>query len=427
MFAGVILEASNLWLRQARTMKFFISPSAPFLSNSSMPFKAPFAGVDCRTAWLRGTLLIACLLGLFISHPVWSNTRAFPLLPWFSGFPTLPSPLDKILFGALLLSLLLAFWFYRPAVMFFLAASLYAFFEDQNRGQPWMYMYWVMLLLTLMPEYAAIPACRVAISVAYVWSGVQKLQPAFFNRVPGFFAAPAAHRWHLPGFFVDLLQFCIACAPFIEMFIGFGLWLPRFRKPALLATAAVHLSALLLLGPLGYNYNQVIWPWNVAMIALILILFPAETPAFRSTLAQLRQSPTAATVIALYACLPLLSYVGWWDSYFSFTLYAENQAKADFFITLAFADRLPPKIRAHVHALRQAYDPQIQGPFVLDIQGWAMREMHVPPLSETRSYTSVFRFLRQYSRSSEDLRMIISPRSGPNMFYQGDLRQTLSQ
>jgi hypothetical protein len=392
-----------------------------------MPFKAPFADVDRRTACLRATLLCACLLGMILSHPVWSNTRPFPLLPWFSWFPTLPSPLDKCLFAAMLLSLLLAAWYYRPAVIFFLAASLYAFLEDQNRGQPWMYMYWVMLLLTLMPAGAGIPACRVALSVAYVWSGIQKLQPAFFNRVPAFFAAPVTHRWHLPDFFGDLVQCGITTAPFFEMFIGLGLWLPKFRKPAVIAAVIVHLTALLLLGPLGHNYNYVIWPWNVAMIALILTLFPAEIPAFRSTLAQLRQTPAAAAVIALYSLLPLLSYAGLWDSYFSFTLYAENQAKADYFITQSFAERLPPPIRAHVHQLRQGYDPQIQGPFVLDIQGWAMREMHVPPLSESRSYVSVFRFLRRYSRSEDDLRMILSPRSGPNMFYQGDLRQTLSQ
>src|SRR4051795_4924970 len=73
-----------------------------------MPLTLPFAGVDRRTAWLRGTLLVACLLGMLISWPLWLNARAFPLLPVFPGFPVLPAPWDKCFFGAMLLSLVLA-------------------------------------------------------------------------------------------------------------------------------------------------------------------------------------------------------------------------------------------------------------------------------------------------------------------------------
>ena len=73
-----------------------------------MPIAPPFAAVDRRTAWLRGILLSACLLGLLSSVPVWLNTRACPLVPVASWFPILPAPWDKLLFGAMLLALLLA-------------------------------------------------------------------------------------------------------------------------------------------------------------------------------------------------------------------------------------------------------------------------------------------------------------------------------
>jgi hypothetical protein len=118
--------------------------------------------------------------------------------------------------------------------------------------------------------------------------------------------------------------------------------------------------------------------------------------------------------------LPLLSYVGWWDSYFSFTLYAGNQAKADIFVTEAFSQRLPSGIHAHVHKLRLAYNPQIQGPYVFDFQAWGVQELHVPPVFEPRSFRSIFNFLRRYSVEPGDLRMIIAPRSGPLIFCQGD-------
>jgi predicted membrane protein len=404
-----------------------IAPSA----EAGTPKPRGLAGLDRRTAWLRATLLTACLFGLVISYPVWLTTRAVPLLPISKSFPILPSPLDKFLFDAMLLALVLAFRFFRRGVIFFLVTSFFAYCEDQNRGQPWLYMYWVMLLFTLFPEPAAIAACRLAISVAYVWGGLQKLQPAFFNRVPDWFVAPAATRWHWPGELVEVLRFGIACAPLFELFIGICLWVPRFRKAAIAAALLVHLAALVFLGPAGYNYNQVIWPWNAAMMALVLVLF-AETIrsprratavsaatesesllSLAGNLAALRRSRPALIILALYSVLPLLSYVGYWDSYFSFTLYAENQAKADIFVTEAFANRLPPAMRAHVHKLRQAYNEQLQGPFVFDFQAWAFRELHVPPLLDHH--------LGRYARDPNELRMIVSPRYGPAVFYQGNI------
>ena len=391
----------------------------------------PFAGLDSRSAWLRGALLIGCLLGMVISYRVWFTARAFPLLPIFNGFPILTPPLDNCLFGAMLAALVVAMWFYRTGVVFFLAASFFAYCQDENRGQPWLYMYWVMLLLTLFPEPDASVACRMAISVAYVWGGIQKLQPAFFRRVPDWFVAPAATQWHLPDAIVHLLSWSVTCAPIFELFIGVFLWTSRFRKAAIVAAMLVHLMALLFLGPLGRNYNAVIWPWNVTMIIMIIALFgglaqsraqSATTNAFDNlqNFTALRRSWPALVIVALYSFLPVLSYTGAWDSYFSFTLYAENQSKADIFVTEAFASRLPSALRAHVHKLRQDYNPQFQGPFVLDFQGWGMTELSVPPLSEPRSFLRIFHYLGRYSKESDDLRMTISPRQGPVVFYQGD-------
>ena len=54
----------------------------------------------------------------------------------------------------------------------------------------------------------------------------------------------------------------------------------------------VHLAALLFLGPLGHNYNWVVWPWNLAMIGLVWALFAAQTPPrLKPTLAEVRTVP----------------------------------------------------------------------------------------------------------------------------------------
>ncbi|MDB6122909.1 MAG: DoxX family protein [Pedosphaera sp.] len=384
-----------------------------------MTFPRPFAGLDRRIAWLRAILLSACFLGMLFSEKLWLNTRDYPLLKITPGFPVLPAPLDKIFFIALLLSLVLAGWFHRRAVLFFLFGTLFLFLEDQNRGQPWFYMYWVMLWLTLLPAPVALAACRCALTAVYLWSGIQKCHATFFERVPVWLSAPAAN-WHLPGGH-ELVRYAIAGAPFIEIFIGLAFWIPRLRKLALGIVIAVHVLALLLLGPTGLNYNLVVWPWNLAMIALALVLFAAAPQArLKPTFTDLRQSKPALTVVALFSLLPILSYAGMWDSYFSFSLFAEHEAKADMFMSEAMTKRLPEPMRKQLHQLPAgAYNPQVQGPYAFGFQVWAYEQLGVPAISEPRSFRSVYNFLyKTYAAAPTDLHMLISPRSGPITFYE---------
>lgn len=389
-----------------------------------MPALIPFADVTRRTAWVRGTLLFATLLGLIASAPAWMNSRTFPLLPIFSGFPILPAPWDKLLFASMLLALVAAVWFYRAAVLYFLAASLFAYCEDQNRGQPWLYMYWVMLLLTLLPAPTSLAACRWALAVVYLWGAIQKCNPIFFKKVPVWFVSPAEH-WHLPAFALEALRWAAASAPFLEIAIAVGLWFSKSRRPALVAIIVLHLFAVLFLGPLGHNYNWVVWPWNLAMIALAVALFPTavkprHAPSLhKETWLALRHSRLALAVLIPFTLLPALSYSGKWDSAFSFALYSESNAVANIFITQAVVDRLPPNLQAHVQPHPQ-YDPQFQGPFIFNFAPWAYEEMHVPPLSEPRNFRSVFNALRHHATEPEDLRMIIGERGGRVMFHQGD-------
>jgi uncharacterized membrane protein YphA (DoxX/SURF4 family) len=427
------------------------------VGNALRVSPVPFANVDRRTFLLRATLLAATFLGLIASLPVWMNTRSFPLLPIFPGFPVLPSPADRILVGLMLASLVAALWFYRQAVVVFLAATFFAWCEDQNRGQPWLYMYWVMLLLSLFPTPSATAACRCAISIVYVWSGIQKMNERFFAVVPNWFVAPAEH-WHLPPVALPWLRLAVTATPFIELAIGLLLWFPRLRRGAFVATILVHLAAILFLGPLGHNYNWVVWPWNLAMIALVFGLFargkpfehtaagpdklrpddrakklrkPAATgqllARFGQTFAELRRSRPALIVVLLYALLPILSYSGRWDSYFSFSLYSENLAVANLFVTESFRDNVPPPLRRYVKKFPEPFDPQHQGPFSFAYAEWAYEEMHVPPISEPRNYFAIYRALQPYAKAPGDLRMLIGPRSGPVIFQEGDRSELLER
>jgi len=427
------------------------------VGNDSPVVALPFAHTHRRLFWLRATLLLASLLGLIASAPVWSNTRTFPLLSICSWFPVLPSPLDQLLYAFMLLSLVTALWFYRTSIIAFLVCSLYAYCSDQNRGQPWLYMYWFLLLLSLFPVQVALAAGRVSIAVVYLWGGIQKLNPRFFTVTPEWFVAPAADRWHLPMMAVDALKLSVKAAPFIEIAIAILLWFPKLRRTAFGLTIVTHGFALLFLGPWGHNYNWVVWPWNLAMIALVLVLFsrgnlvssggsalivaatkprhaepnpptraePATT--LQETARALLKSKTASALVVLYGILPVLSYSGRWDSYFSFSLYSENLAVANIFCTERFKTNLPPRLQKYAEPFNQVYDPIHQGPSTFSFTAWAYEELHVPAISEPRNFQNVYQQLSQYAPTPADLRMIISPRGGPIIFREGNKTQYLQR
>jgi hypothetical protein len=128
----------------------------------------------------------------------------------------------------------------------------------------------------------------------------------------------------------------------------------------------------------------------------------------------------ALVAVGCFALLPILSYAGLWDSYFSFSLYAENSATANIFITQSFADRLPPEMRSLVKPLPQTFDPQFQGPLVFNYGAWGYQALHVPPIPEPRAFYAIFRYLREhYSPAPGELRMIVGRRAGRVIFYEG--------
>src|SRR5262249_15536731 len=140
-----------------------------------------------RLRWLRPALLFGCFLGMMLSAPLWRNARDYPLLPIMSGFPIVPGPWDGTLFWTALLCLPAGLRWFRPASIAFLCILFFLPLEDTNRAQPWLYIYAVLLALSLAPLPAALAAGRVILSAVYVWAGVQKLNPLFFHEVAPFF------------------------------------------------------------------------------------------------------------------------------------------------------------------------------------------------------------------------------------------------
>jgi len=385
-----------------------------------MKFPQILGNVPSRLAAVRGSLLLACLLTMLASIPLWLTSRLYPLLPISPEFPSVHAPMDRVVFGCALGCLLLALWFYRSAVAVFLVLSLYLALADQARWQPWFYLYWVMLLLTLARPPAALAACRIAVSAVYLWSGIQKCNADYFNiAVP--WLAKAGVNW-TPPIITSVLSSALAAAPAVEIFIGLAVWHARTRRLALALAVVVHLTALFLLGPLGHKHNWIVWPWNIIMPTLLFLLFPSKQPAL--TWFDLRQTRWAAAVIIFFAVTPALSFFGCWDSYLSFSLYTGHLTKADLYISEDVKARLPSPLLEFVVPTPPPYNKDIQGPYVVLVELWADKILRVPPLPESRGYRRVTQYLTQFATDPDDVRLVLAPRVGRVLFYRGsDLRK----
>jgi hypothetical protein len=171
------------------------------------------------------------------------------------------------------------------------------------------------------------------------------------------------------------------------------------------------------LGPLGHNVNLVVWPWNIAMVALLLVLFGSKPcAALPPTLRELRRSGSGMLVVGLFGLLPALSYLGWWDSYFSFSLYSANLSRADLYVTQSFRDRLPSQLRIYVDPVEN-FNPAFQLPFVFQHPRWAAADLGTPELPEPRGYAVMFQHIAAFATNDEDCRMIVETRSGKILLY----------
>src|SRR3990172_8215726 len=105
--------------------------------------------------------------------------------------------------------------------------------------------------------------------------------------------------------------------PYFEVVLAFGLLFSKTRKYFLIPAILMHAYIILLMTPLGRNYNYVIIPWNGAMILFLILLFNNSNKFnFAETFKAVKSIPHKI-VFALFWIMPSLSFFDRWDSYLS--------------------------------------------------------------------------------------------------------------
>ena len=326
------------------------------------------------------------LVGLLLSVNLWLPfSRTFPHAPLIQLNDPSRTWIEVLLTCVLLASVTISLLVRRPRkfLVVVLISLVILIILDQMRLQPWVFHYLTLLIVILLSneessDHLTISLLQLLVAALYFWSGLQKLNysfhqevlPQLLDGIRGFSAIGQK----------QLLVLGIVIAS-VEILTGIGLLIKRLRRLSLWTAIAMHIVILSLL--VALRVNTVVWPWNITMIAVLLILFREHELSLRQTLTNQGSRLRIAQVVTLLVIiLPLLSFWGWWDLYLSGALYSGSTPVAVVRVNQVTLDSLGEQAKRQVFVTNNNEQ-------MLPLYEWSMSELNVPPYSDERVFKRI--------------------------------------
>lgn len=355
-----------------------------------------------RLGLIKIVTLIGLMASVLCSLNLWAGQRWFPKVPLFDFLPGIIAPYDYMNLFVLLALIVLAF-FYRAKLptLLVILFSVYLCMEDQNRLQPWFFNYILILVIYLFYKkrvddpnnYTSIfISVQLLVAFVYIFSGIQKFNSAFVEDSFLWIIAPLNNI--LSDRQIVLISKLGYAIPYIEIFIGVGLLFRQLRFIAIPMVILMHIFILLMLGPFGRSYNYVIWPWNIIMIALNLLLFANVKQERFFDVSILFKSFSFYLVITLMLIFPIFSLNNKYDSYLSSSLYSANTHNGKLILSDNAYEKLPLYIKHFV-------TPDSNNN-VLNFKYWAITELNVPCVPEYRVFKNVQEYIINITGAGSD-------------------------
>ena len=331
-------------------------------------------------------ICIFWLLAKFIGWKVWIKDRLFPVLP-VADWLNWPSLMHYILFVCSLG--IIFFLIFKPLNKFFLVVLFFieilSCAADQNRWQPWEYQYLFTIFICIinLNDHKKIVSCIAFVMAAtYAYSGIGKLNESYLVMVWDNMFLKKIFKINEAAIGQNTIHYLGYATAVAEIIFAAGLFFFKTKKAAAWGMIVMHLLILYAIGPLGINYNTVVWPWNILMIILLYVVF-IKNQSLQLNIGLLWQGWNKI-VLLCWGVLPALNYVDLWDSYLSSRLYSGELPQMVFCLKDAGEiEELQPYLnKADTYNL-------CNGEAMVNLQTWAMREMNVPPYPEMRVYKKI--------------------------------------
>jgi len=339
---------------------------------------------NVRPQFIKASIVIAFLLGFLLSPKLWINEgRFFPVIQPFEGIPVLPSPYDIILLSLFIaLSVIWIFYDKRRVGIAAIASLLAILVQDQMRWQPWVYLYLLMLVPFLTQSSKTGNKRLLFISLqwivagVYIWSGIHKLNSNFLDGTFSEMYKAAGVRldfqtWREAGYVI----------PILEISIGAALLTIKFRKIGIYAAFVTHVVILFYFSPIVQNQNSVIYPWNIAMIGFVFLLFWGLKENILISILKMRSSVLMTLMIFMVWVFPIINLFGYWDHYLSFSLYSNKPSEFYFAVEESEIHKIDKRFRKYF-----AQIPGLQGGQIIEIEKWAYSDLNVPFYPEMRTF-----------------------------------------
>lgn len=317
---------------------------------------------------------------MMITIDLWSGTEfLFPTTPAFDFIPSdflIDIQFYFFLANLFLLFTMLLFERIDWLVAGFLLISTFLVLTNIHRLQVWFFQMSIMLFFLSFRKNkdGVLKALRFCIIAIYCWSGFHKLNVFYIDDT---------FPWFLESTFLHTLgqyKSLAILSALLEMSIGFGLFFRSSRKWAVGVGILFHLFILGSLGPWGHDWNIVVWPWNLSMIGLLLILFFWANQDWRlSIIDDIRQFPPMIIAILLFGILPALNVFKQWDEQLSFKMYANTNMEGVFYFVEEDKNCFP-----NVETSYATLPPSNLPLHRIILDDWAFKELHVPPYTSEK-------------------------------------------
>ena len=335
-----------------------------------------------RLSFLYFVTVTGFLSSLLLTTDAWSENRTYPLTPVISNF-SLGHTTQNSLFWIFIFTLtisLISKKYRRTLVSLSLISLVILVLMDVTRLQPWVFHYGAILFsFSWFLNYKGVTnlnlldTARIVVGGIYFWSGVQKINPYFIAYVFPWFTQKIWEPFGETG--ATLFVVLGMLVPFIEASFAVGFFSKKYRSLSIVGATSMIILVLTAIGPLGHNWNSSVWPWNIGIFSMVIVLFFGAHFSFKEFIKRQRKNFLGIMAFLVFWIMPAGNLIGLTDHYLSWSLYTGKVPEATMYGNMGLLKSLS----------NEAEDGSLL------FSSWTMSDFNMVPYPEVRVFENVFK------------------------------------